>query len=42
MIDEILIDIKHRMDQAVSHTNLELNKLPDCRIKRMFTTQNQY
>ena len=26
MIDEILIDIKHRMDQAVSHTNLELNK----------------
>ena len=27
MIDEILIDIKHRMDQAVSHTNLELNKI---------------
>ena len=27
MINEILIDIKHRMDQAVSHTNLELNKI---------------
>ena len=27
MIDEILSDVKHRMDQAVTHANIELNKV---------------
>ena len=27
MIEEILNDVKHRMDQAVVHTNMELNKV---------------
>ena len=27
MIEEILKDVNHRMDQAVLHTNLELNKV---------------
>ena len=27
MIDEILNDVKHRMEQAVTHTNVELNKV---------------
>ena len=26
MIEEILKDVNHRMDQAVLHTNMELNK----------------
>ena len=27
MIDEILDDVKHRMEQAVAHANMELNKV---------------
>jgi len=27
MIDEILDDVKHRMEQAVTHANMELNKV---------------
>ena len=27
MIEEILKDVNHRMDQAVLHTNMELNKV---------------
>ncbi len=27
MIDKILEDVQHRMEQAISHTNLELNKV---------------
>ena len=27
MIDDIINDVKHRMEQAVSHANMELNKV---------------